>query len=82
MAQKEAKEKKNRETPLWTRASHNRGGRAVPHPLPGKKLSSTIAANRQAASWGRRIMLRPARYWVVKMASRRRGRAWVQQAER
>ena len=82
MAQKAAKEKKNRERPLWARARMSRGGRTAPQSSKGRKLSSTMAASRQAASWGRMSILRPARYWVVNRASRRMGRAWVQQAER
>lgn len=41
-----------------------------------------MAVRTAAASEGRSIMLSPARYWVLNRASRRMGRAWVQQAER
>ena len=82
MAQKTAKEKKNREIPLWTRARVAILPSAMLQQAAGSRHSSTSPPSRQAASWGRRSMDSPARYWVVNRASRRMGRAWVQQAER
>ena len=82
MAQKAAKEKKNRQTPLWASSQAIRADRAAPQCSMGRKESSTTAVSTATAPWGSSRKLSPARYWVVNRASRRRGRAWVQQAER
>lgn len=82
IAQKAAKEKKNRHSPHWASSQVSRAAKTSPQFSMGRKETSTMAVRTAAASRGRSIMLSPTRYWVVNRASRRMGRAWVQQAER
>ena len=82
MAQKAAKEKKNRQMPLWASSQVSRADRAAPQLPMGRKDTSTAAVSTPVTARGSSRKARPARYWVVNRASRRMGRAWVQQAER
>ena len=82
MAQKAAKEKKNRTTPLWASSHISREDIAAPQCSIGRKAISIMAVSTATATWGSSRKDSPARYWVVNRASRRVGRAWNQQAER
>ena len=82
MAQKEAKEKKNRQVPLCTSSHRPREGRAQAQLSGGRRASSTARVRKATARWGSRKKDTPARYWVVNRPSRRMGRACIMQAER
>ena len=82
MAQKAAKEKKNRAVPLWTSSQRARAASASLQHSMGRKASSAAAVTRATAKWGSSRQDRPARYWVVNRASRRRGRACIMAADR
>ena len=82
MAQKAAKEKKNRQAPLWAKNHTARQGRASAHMVGGSRASSTSTPHRATAATGSSRKDSPARYWVTNRVSRRMGRACIMQAER
>ena len=82
MAQKTAKEKKNRKVALCTTSQIPREGRTRPQASEGSRAISTISVSSATAKCGSRAKDSPARYWVVNRLSRRTGRACIMQAER
>ena len=82
MAQKLAKEKKKIQTPACTSRKIPRVGTVDAQLFAGIKMSSAARVTTPTATKGSSRKDRPARYWVVKRLSRRRGRACIIQAER